>query len=74
MAHRPYPNVDRALNELARKESPTRRSYTTLAGQLAEDYEFPGQSLAVMAAQLRASAGRALEALNVIQISTVSRA
>lgn len=57
--HHLYLNHHRAVHELARKEPPTGRAYATPSGLLAEGYEFPGQSLAVMVAQLHAGAPRA---------------
>jgi len=52
MAHRPYPNRDRALKQLARKERVVCRRYVTPAGWLAEEYDFPGQSFDALAARM----------------------
>lgn len=52
MAHRPYPDADRALRQLARKERITARRWVTPSGSLAEEYDFPGQSLQALTARM----------------------
>lgn len=52
MTYRPYPNRDRALRQLARKERVAARCWVTPARQIAEEYDFPGQSLAALAARM----------------------
>ncbi|MEU3826428.1 hypothetical protein AB0F36_14085 [Streptomyces sp. NPDC029080] len=52
MTRRPYPNRDRTLKQLARKERVTARRWTTATGSSAEEYTFPGQSLSALAARL----------------------
>ncbi|EFE65733.1 predicted protein [Streptomyces viridosporus ATCC 14672] len=57
MAYRPYPNADRALKQLARKERVVARRWVTPAGQVAEEYDFPGQSLNALAARMPSQPG-----------------
>ena len=54
MAYRPYPNRDRALKQLARKERVEVRHWITPAGAIAEEYDFPGQSFDALAARMPA--------------------
>jgi hypothetical protein len=58
MSYRPYPNVDRALKQLARKERVVARRWITPTGQVAEEYDFPGQSLAAVVARMPSQPGR----------------
>lgn len=53
---RPYPNRERALHQLARSERrPTHQTWRTTTGSIAEEHEFPGQSLRILAASLPSS-------------------
>lgn len=54
MAYRPYPDRDRALKQLARKERVEARRWITPTGAVAEEYDFPGQSLAALVARMPA--------------------
>jgi hypothetical protein len=54
MAYRPYPNRDRALKQLARKQRVEARRWITPTGAIAEEYDFPGQSFGALAARMPA--------------------
>jgi hypothetical protein len=72
MSYRPYPNRDRALRQLARTERPTRRTWVTPTGAIAEEYEFPGQSLAILTTMIaQAKAGVSATRRNVWSTTTV---
>jgi hypothetical protein len=51
--HRPYPDPDRALRQLARKERVTHDVRALPDGSIAEEHTFPGQSLAALTSAVR---------------------
>jgi len=52
VSHRPYPNAERALHQLARKERVTHRVFATPGG-IGEEHVFPGQSFGAVFANIR---------------------
>ncbi|MBQ1118445.1 hypothetical protein [Streptomyces sp. C3-3] len=62
MTYRSYPDRDRALRELARKEpAPTHEVFAMAHGVIGEEHVFPGQSLAVAVARIEEGVRRAVE-------------
>jgi hypothetical protein len=70
MSYRPYPDRERALKQLARKERVVARRWITPAGQIAEEYDFPGQSLAALVARMPSQPGQYV--LSTRRLSVVS--
>ena len=73
MPYRPYPNRDRALRELARKEpAPTRMFFKASDGEAGEEHIFPGQSFAVLVARCADDLRRAAARVS-FESSTIGR-